>query len=349
MFILYTTEDMLYRICENASSDCVLDLWYKIILFTKQVAVRKEQIDTTNPWIQVLHRMDVKIYAEEEWLEEVSANNQLVLEEPTASFLLDLPSDISLNLQNNYGIACYTTGATPDMPFFANRGWHIDTADSEKEKSWEALLGDLAIPSNSIVIVDRYLFSSNSGETIEDSFTNLIQILNRLLPQSMASGVLDVSIVFDFDTINFKKDKKPDGTEIDMPYLAKRINKLKKEINRPYAYNISLLSINASCLNYDKTHNRKIFSNYYIIRAEHKLKAYNEKKRTLCDQELTFSYIFSDGLNDRSSVPEKSKGQTIKALKELIDSEAKAIKPSMMIYRNGQNIPISEYSNVLLK
>ena len=107
MFILYTTEDMLYRICENASSDCVLDLWYKIILSTKQVAVQKEQIDTTNPWIQVLHRMDVKIYAEEEWLEEVFANNQLALEEPTASFLLDLPRDISQNLQNNYFLLKY--------------------------------------------------------------------------------------------------------------------------------------------------------------------------------------------------------------------------------------------------
>lgn len=348
MFILYTTEDMLYRICENANSDCVLDLWYKIILSTKQVAIQKGQIDTENFWIQVLHRMGVSIYAEQEWIDSVCADNKTVLEEPTASFLLDLPSNLTQNLQSNYGIACYTTGTTPVMPFFANRGWHVDTTDSDKEKSWEALLGDLAIPSNSLVIVDRYLFSSNPGETIEDSFTNLIQILNRLLPQSMASGVLDVSIIFDFDSINFKKDKKPDGTEIDMPYLAKRINKLKKEVNRPYAYNISLISINANCLNYDKTHNRKIFSNYYIIRAEHKIKAYNEKKRALCDQELTFSYIFSDGLNDRSSIPEKSKESTIKTLQEILLSESKAIKPSMLIYRNGQNIPISEYSNVLL-
>lgn len=349
MFILFTTEDMLYRICENANSDYVLDLWYRIILSTKQVAIRKEQVDTTNPWIQVLHRMDVDIYAEQEWIEKVSANNQLVLDEPTASFLLDLPSDLCQNLQKNYGIACYTTDATPVVPFFANRGWHIDTADSDKEKSWEALLGNLTVPSNSMVIVDRYLFSSNPGETIEDSFTNLVQILSRLLPHSMASGVLDVSIVFDFDAINFRKDKKPDGTEIDLPYLAKRINKLKKEINRSYAYNISLLSINANCLNYDKTHNRKIFSNYYIIRAEHKIKAYNERKRALCDQELTFSYIFSDGLNDRSSIPEKSKDNTIKTLKEILQSESKAVKPSLLIYRNGQNISISEYANVLLQ
>ena len=348
MFILYTTEDMLYRICENASSDSVLDLWYKIILSTKQVAIQKNQIDTENTWIRVLHRMGVSIYTEQEWLENVVADNQHVLEEPTASFLLDFPSNLLKKLQNNYGIACFDAKSITSSPFFTNRGWHVDTDDDDKVKSWDALLGDLAIPSNSIVIVDRYLFSSAHGESIEDSFTNLKQILEKLLPISMAPDILDVTIVYDFDTINFKKDKKLDGSEIDMPYLAKRINKLKKEISRPYAYNISLISINSKCLNYDTTHNRKIFSNYYIIRAEHKIKSYNEKGKSLCYHALTFSYIFYDGLYDISSIPEKSKDSTIKAIQEIIKSESKAIMPSMIIYRNGQHIPITEYSNVLL-
>lgn len=339
---------MLYRICENANSDYALNIWYKIILSTKQVAIETKQINQENAWIKILHRMGVKIYAELEWLENVYSNNQLVLEEPTATYLLDIPADIALSLKNYYGIICIPIKSFNSLPLYTERGWHINTSDSEKDKSWKALIGDLSIPSNAIIIIDRYLFSSNTGETIEDSFTNLSQILECLLPQSSAHGVIDVSIIFDFDTINFKKDRKPDGNEIDMSYLAKRTNKLKKEINRSYAFNISLLSINSNCLNYDKTHNRKILSNYYIIRADYKIKAYNARRKSLCDQELTFSYIFSDGLNDRSSIPEKTKDNTIEAIREIIDSEAKAVKPSMLIYRNGISIPISEFSNVLL-
>ncbi len=345
MFILYTTEEMLYRICQEASSEPIYDLWYRIILSTKQVAIDKQQVNTQNEWIQVLHKIGVKIFTEQEWLERVFQDNDLVIEEPTASFLLDLSQEHINNLRDKYGMACYATNSLDKPPFFSNRGWHINTSDPDQEKSWNALLSGLSIPSNSIIILDRYFFSSNAGESIEDSFTNLRQILELLLPPTSKNGLLDVSIIFDFGTI---KDKKLDGGDLDMAYLAKRINKIKKDINRPYAYNISLISINANCLNYEKTHNRKIFSNYYIIRAEHKLKAYNERRGALCDQELTFSYIFSDGLYDRSTIPEKTKDQTIKTLQEIIKSELKAIEPQMEIYRNGKRIPISDYTNILL-
>ena len=349
MFILYTTEDMLYRICEKANSDCVCDIWYKIILSTKQVAIDREDINTDNQWIQILHRMGVNIYAEHEWIKSISNDNSRVLEEPTATFLLDFPAELSNVFQVKYGILCYSTAMNTQPPFFTKRGWHIDTSDIDKPKSWEALLSDLSIPSNSIVIVDRYLFSSNPGETIKDSFTNIIQILDKMLPQTLADGTLDVSIIFDFDTINFKKDRKKDGNNIDMSYLANQVNKLKKDINRPYAYSISLISINSNCLNYDITHNRKIFSNYYLIGAEHKIKAYNSHKET-CTQVLSFSYIFSEGLNnnDRSTIPEKTKDNTINRIKEIIKSELNAKEPSMQIYRNGREIRIKEYSNVLL-
>ena len=340
---------MLYRICENASSNDALDCWYKIIVNTKQVALSTNELDITNTWIQQLHKMGITIYAEKEWLDKMFSSNDIIIEEPTAAYMLDIPQSACDKLKHDFGVLCYSTDKTISIPIFTGRGWHIDTSDTDKEKSWKALLSDLSIPSNAIIIVDRYLFSSSAGETIEDSFFNLKQILELLLPQSINNGIFDVSLFFDFSSINFNKDKKPDGTTIDMAYLAKRVNKIKKDINRAYPFSLSLISVSSNCLNYDKTHNRRIISNYYIVRAEHKIKAYNERRGPLCNQDLSFSYIFSDGLYDRSTIPEKSKDSTLNALKETLESAQKAKNPEVIIYRNGQKIDISDYTNILLK
>ena len=344
---------MLYRICEKASSNSIFDSWYKIIINTKQVALSTNELDTDNPWIQHLHKIGIAIYTEQEWLDNLVTNYNMVLEEPTAAYMLDIPKSVCDKLLQDYGVLCFPVDSNVPAPIFINRGWHIDTSDPDKEKSWNALLSDLSIPSNSIIIVDRYLFSSGVGETIEDSFFNLHQILELLLPQTINNGILDVSLFFDFSSINFKKDKKPDATDIDMAYLAKRVNKIKKDIKRTYPFSITLVSVSSNCLNYDKTHNRRIISNYYIVRAEHKIKAYNSRNKALCDQDLSFAYIFSDGLNDKSTIPEKSKDNTLKALKATLESAQKVennnLAPEVEIYKNGQKIPISKYFNVLLK
>lgn len=349
MFILYTTEGMLYHICQEANSNSVCKTWYQIITKTKQVAIDKDEYDVTNEWVQQLHRMGVKIYSEKEWLDRVREDNRSILEEPTAAYILDIPESEAQFLNKEYGVWCQSILKDLESPIFIEPDWYIETSDETKEKNWNALLSGLSVPTNTIILLDRYLFSSESGENIEDSFTNIKQILNLLLPKKVAGNILDVSIIFDFEKINFKKDKKPDGTDITMAYLAKRINKLKGEIKREYPYNISLISISRNCPEYDKTHNRRILSNYYLVTADHKLKAYRENK-ALCEQNLTFLYIFSKGLvNPRSSMPEVTRHNTIGYIKKILEAEKKAKKSEVIIYRNGKEISISEYSNTLLQ
>ena len=119
-----------------------------------------------------------------------------------------------------------------------------------------------------------------------------------------------------------------------MSELATKVNKIKKSILEKTPFTLELISIDSNCYKYEDTHDRFIVSNYFVINATHKIKAFNARNQSLCGQKLFFDYLYSNGIEegDISSTPEVSQDRVLKAICDAIHTS----KSEITYAANGQ-------------
>ncbi len=319
-FVVYTTEENLIRLCSEKENS-----WYKIIMKVGEVVIsttKGDNWDINNPVLQKLHRAGVDICTgDNEFINQITTTNpENVLEDPCAAYLLDIKAETAERIQTKYGVICQPVDNPNNI--LVQEGWEIDTSVcSAEEKSWKNFFQGHNCPLNSVVIVDRYFFTSAPGEKIDYSLFNLRQILDALLPQTSPDNVIQVSIIFDFTKFNCNIDGK-----FTLQALAEKVNKVKRGV-RDYSYTLELISINSNCFNYQDTHNRRIIANFSITSALHKLKAFYENE-SLSDQYITFRRLFERGLKegDKSTAPAFSQKNILDRLQDIIDSSKSVIE-----------------------
>ena len=319
MFTLYVTEDKLTELCLEGAE------WFDIIRNQRTIIVCNdsddEEWDLTNKTLMALHRAGTSINVDNELVLEIREDNSKVLELINPAYILDFKEEEAKAIEEKYGVIFLPTRNTP-KPILSRRGWEIDTTDDRKPNTWDYFLSRNEIPFNSLVIVDRYLFSSQVGETFDDSLFNLRAILNILLPTKNMHK-FTVSIIFDESKSDF-----------EMQELATKVNKVKKSIIGKTPFTLELISIDSNCYMYEETHDRFIISNYFVINATHKIKAFNANKDSMCGQKLFFDYLYSKGIEegDISSTPEVSQDRVLKAICESVHTSRSAIHYAV----NGQ-------------
>lgn len=328
--------------------------WQLIILKLKEVFINDDPFsdcDESNPDDDVfltLDGMGVKLNDDKKaFIDNIPNDPESVLRYPCGIFLLGIDRTQAESIQEDYGVICTPLQDNP-IPSITENGWDVDTADTTINQSWDYFLSGIQVPLNAMVIVDRYFFSSEKNksnyslnETIEDSYNNLRQILDKLLPPRARDGLINVTIIYDHDTIH--RDET-----IEFNRLVTAVNRVKRNI-RPYAFTLELISLTSDCYQYKETHDRFIISNYFIVNATHKIKAYRLGNISLDNQRLFFDYLFSKGIkpNDKSSMPLTTQTRVLKALCESIATSKNIIQHGC----NGQTSRIGEFSlnNRLLK
>lgn len=319
MFTFYTTEDKLTELCLEGGT------WYDIIRNQRTIYVcndsDEEEWDISNEILLNLYRGGVEIEVDNEVAEDIKKDTKNVLELVNPAYILDYSEQEATEISRKYGVIFLPTQNTPE-PAIAETGWTLDTSDDSKEQSWDFFLSGIKTKYNSLVIIDRYFFSSEYGESLEDSKFNLRSILNILLPKEQMHK-FTVSIIFDIT----KADK-------EMQELATEVNKIKKTLVGHTSFDMELISIDSNCYNYDKTHDRFIVSNYFVIDAAHKIKALRTDKTVLTEQNIHFKYLYSEGIreNDKSSKPEVSQDRILKAVCDAMHTS----KREMLHAANGQ-------------
>lgn len=319
MFTFYTTEDKLTELCLEGGT------WYDIIRNQRTIYVcndsDEEEWDISNEILLNLYRGGVEIEVDNEVAEDIKKDTKNVLELVNPAYILDYSEQEATEISRKYGAIFLPTQNTPE-PAIAETGWTLDTSDDSKEQSWDFFLSGIKTKYNSLVIIDRYFFSSEYGESLEDSKFNLRSILNILLPKEQMHK-FTVSIIFDIT----KADK-------EMQELATEVNKIKKTLVGHTSFDMELISIDSNCYNYDKTHDRFIVSNYFVIDAAHKIKAFRTDKTVLTEQNIHFKYLYSEGIreNDKSSKPEVSQDRILKAVCDAMHTS----KREMLHAANGQ-------------
>lgn len=330
MFTLYTTEKKLTELCLEGAE------WYDIIRNQKKIVVcndsDNDEWDISNEVLLNLHKAKIDIEVDNDLVKKIKEDNRNVLELINPAYILDLKDQETKAIEEKYGVIFLPAQNTP-KPILCKRGWEIHTKD-KKPHNWEFFLKGNKINFHSLVIIDRYFFSSEKGkgETFEDSLFNLRAILSALLPIKTVHR-FTVSIIFDEAQSDYM-----------MKELATRVNKVKKKIIGRTPFTLELISIDHNCYKYDETHDRYIISNYFIINALHKIKAFNKNNEPLCGQKLSFDYLYSKGIeeDDISSTPEASQDIVLKEVRDSIHTS----KSSILYAVNGQTSKMGNFTLV---
>lgn len=173
----------------------------------------------------------------------------------------------------------------------------------------EIFTGVKDLPSNSIIINDRNLFSND--EVIKDKdgaiidkrlsgIEGIFNILNVSLPKK-----LDVPfhILIVCDKTGIEGDGLRRRKTITVKNVITYLNGLKKQLNRPFPIVMELLAVCPSSSFYPATHNRRILTNYGLLTFDHKVNAFKGRVNN-ASQLIGVNKLFShENLKTESEPP----------------------------------------------
>lgn len=308
MFSIVTTQSSLKKLMENSAS------WNKVIRNTKKFYVKVESDFTGDPEdpLFLLNLAGADIEDSGEFIDNIASHPETVLDHPESVYILELDANSCRIIQQDYGVLCYQMhDDVCEEPHLCIKGWSITTLAS-KQRNWRNLLNGMKVPSNSLVIIDRYLFSSEVGETIQDAYDNLGDIMDMLIPRQLKTNY-HVFILFDFTCVKQKECER-------IVEISQKLNKIKRNLGRDFPIDIEILSMDGNSYKYEETHDRRLLSNYFMITATHKIKAFRDVS-PICRQDIHFKHLFSEGLDpdDKSDIPYEAHEADIEFVNDVLD------------------------------
>lgn len=309
MFRIFISEPILKCIVqsENQKAENARSYLYKLMKEQKMIYTSLESSDTE--WIETFkQQFGLTIdTSQSEYIQNIVSNPVTVLQNPSSLFILDIPKANADHIQQEYGVLCMN-GENASINCLLDTNDEHTTNDREPlGNGWATVLESLRdIPSNALLLTDRYLFTSNNLYKGE-GFINVYNILEVLLPLHFL-GEYHVTILF---------DKKAIHRSYSFNGIVAQLNHLRNALNRTrnYPIFIEVLGVTSDCGIYTDLHNRRIISNYYVVKVEYKLAAFNNNKGT-CLQTITPQVLFTeDSLDNHSSPPLKSIEQIVSTLR----------------------------------
>ena len=244
--------------------------------------------------LQLLKEADTRRYKE---------HPENVLKNPSALYILDITTAEALAIQKMYGVMCLSSDNPDISPLVDVNDYFKPSTEKRKFKGWDRILDSVErLPSNALVLMDRYLFASRNKNK-GDGLINVRQILNELLPWEFGGGDYHITIVFSVED----KHSSYSFTEI-----ASKLNSIAHQLRSGYDIMVEVFGITDKCTLYDDSHDRQIISNYYLVEASHKLAAFNpEDKGTVSQSIIPWNLFTEESLNGKSSAPLESVHQVI--------------------------------------
>ena len=258
---------------------------------------------------KMLKQQPVFLMAEED-MTKLKAHPENVLKNPSSLYILDIPSAEALAIQKTYGVMCLSSAAPDISPLIDINDEHTTDKNEPLGRGWDTVLDSVEfLPSNALILTDRYLFKTTNAK-YGNGFDNVRSILTELLPREL-NTTYHITIVFDKDSID---------PLYNFQTIAKRLNDIKEEFKRPYPIMMEVLGITGKNDTYHNLHNRRIVSNYFVVKMDYRLAAFNKAVGTV-DQTITPQVLFTeDSLNRHSTAPLKSMEQIVSTLCEFSNS-----------------------------
>ena len=329
MFKVFANKDFL----EGVLFDKTPKNWYNIFMSGNVAEVcvpeniSEEEIGPMGSFdiIGEFEKFGTTVKPDAEYINNIPQNPRRVLENPNAVFLLKIKPKDAESIQNKYGVICQSIDSVDDEVL--TKAYEYDLSDGQRGVDWAVYFdkSNHTLPSNSLIICDRYIFSSDkkngaiTKNTMELGVSNIRGILNSILPKRH-NDEYNVLIVFDSSSFNLGEEQETDFFKSIASNLKDYAQGIKKV--RHYKIRFDLISIDHNCINYKMLHNRRIISNYFVVRAEYKLRAFKDNVSTV-SQTIFYDALFSKIVQMKPSGPDspiKSQLQMINYIRELIQN-----------------------------
>lgn len=282
MFKIIITESIYNKIIADEEKE-ILEQHSNLYLMLKKYDVKKLSIKETHALLN---------------------NPVRVLDNPSAVYILDIPADKAKEIQDSYGVMCISSEKLDYSSLIDVNDTFVTHENHKLLKGWDTILDSVEnLPSNSLMIIDRYLFKPDNAD--EDGFENVQVILDQLLPPHFESGEYHVIIVFN-----------EEKSAYSFTNIVKTLEDLRQQINRDYPVKMEILGFFTNTVMHRKLHNRVIISNYYIVEAAHKLAAFKNDVATARQTIIPFALFTESSLTGASSAPLRAIKQNIKALQD---------------------------------
>lgn len=312
MFKVFIAEKILRNIiqAESQRPNNSRSNLFKILKSSKKLFVAMDSSDLE--WIKELkdsYGLSVDT-TRTEYIKQIPAKPESVLKNPSSLFILDIPLAEAKKIQVEYGVMCRTGIDTNVSALIDINDEHTTDKDEPLGRGWDTVLDSVeSLPSNALILTDRYLFKTTNAK-YGNGFENVRSILTELLPREL-NTTYHITIIFDKDSID---------ALYDFQTIAKRLNNIKEEFKRPYPITMEVLGITGKNETYHNLHNRRIVSNYFVVKMDYRLAAFNKTVGTV-DQTITPQVIFTeDSLNRHSTAPLKSMQQIVSTLRDFSNS-----------------------------
>lgn len=259
--------------------------------------------DENEPLMQFSKATNIAYENATTYIQDVLTDNSKVLEQPCAAFLLDIDAGVAKKIQKDYGVIFQSVNSLDTKDLEIREDYSLE--DKEVGFNWRDVLEPIKnTPSNSLLIVDRNLFT-NDTQSRRNGIDNIQSILHSILPDNF-KGVYQVVIIFELK-------------ECPYEYIATELNKLKKTFKKTYPINMNIIGLTRGSKYYADTHNRRIVSNYYWLYADHKLCAFINNSSTV-SQYITINSLYSSLLKKggRNSASNKEHTKLIKYFTEML-------------------------------
>ena len=308
MFNVFIAEEILRDIflAENRRTVNTRSNMFKVLKSAKNLYVAMDDPDIE--WIKQLKKEYglVADTARTEYIKKIPANPETVLKNPSSLFLLDIPFAEAKNIQKAFGVMCLSGTDTNISPLIDIYDEHTTDKGKPLGRGWDAVLDTVEqIPSNALILTDRYLFKTTNPR-YGNGFDNIRSILTELLPREL-NTTYHITVIFDKNKIDAR---------YDFQTIAKRLNRIKEDFKRSYPITMEVLGISDKNGTYHNLHNRRIVSNYFVVKMDYRLAAFNKNVGTV-DQTIIPQVLFTqESLNGRSSAPLKSMQQIVSALRD---------------------------------
>jgi len=312
MFKVFIAEKILRNIiqAESQRPNNSRSNLFKILKMAKNLYVAMDAPDLA--WIKQL-KDDFGLSADitrTDYITKIPTKPESVLKNPSSLFILDIPIAEAKKIQVGYGVMCRSGIDTNISTLIDIYDEHTTDKNEPLGRGWDTVLDSVeSLPSNALILTDRYLFKTTNAN-YGNGFDNVRSILTELLPREL-NTTYQVTVVFDKDSID---------PFYNFQTIAKRLNDIKDEFKRPYPITMEVLGITGKNESYYNLHNRRIVSNYFVVKMDYRLAAFNKTVGTV-DQTITPQVLFTeDSLNRHSTAPLKTMQQIISTLREFSNS-----------------------------
>lgn len=292
-------------------------------------------------------RANIRIIDGAAILEGIERHPETIAQYPSSVFILDIEKAEAAELQKRYGVLVLSYNSLDDDTLTKINVKNVFTVEEGEvvDFGWpEIFAGIKDIPTNSIIINDRNLFTNDdiamdaSGAVVEKRLFGIdstFSILDAVMPQNL-DVTFHIIVVCDKSGIDGEGGRKHKNLRVKN--VIKYLNELKKLLNRPYPIEMELLAVTLSSALYTATHNRRILTNYSVIFFDYKINAFRGL-RSNASQTIFVTKLFShDNLRGEQVPPFlKEYNRLTKALHNYFeDITAKSDRNEHEFAKNGK-------------